>query len=281
MHTMLMPSAATSYEPTQLMESSWALENLIRSPKDYQNWLERYSAGVIFRLAYGRRIVTGEEPEVRGIYEVLHTLERVATPGAYLVDTFPFLMNLPAIIAPFKRDLKRLHQVELSLFRQLYNETATPQGSKAECWGNIATRKGAEAGLSSDQIAYILGAIFEAGSGTTAAAMNSFMLAMTLYPDAFRKLQDEVDSVVGDKRLPHFKDMPLLPLVRATVKEVLRWRPVTPGGVPHQSIQDDTYNGMFIPAGTNIHPNQWYVAIHDTVLFVYYVSIPMHKQGYS
>jgi hypothetical protein len=35
-----------------------------------------------------------------------------------------------------------------------------------------------------------------------------------------QKLQEEVDNVVGDDRLPEFVDMPQLPRVRAVAKEV-------------------------------------------------------------
>lgn len=57
--------------------------------------------------------------------------------------------------------------------------------------------------------------------------------------------------------MPVFDDMSGLPMVRAFVKEVLQRRPVTASGVPHMSVKDDVYNGIFIPAGTNVHPNQW------------------------
>ena len=90
--------------------------------------------------------------------------------------------------------------------------------------------------------------------------MMSWVLCMVLHPAEYKKLQQEVDSVVDDKRLPEFEDLSKLPRVRAVVKETLRWRPVTAGGLPHYSTKDDIYEGMFIPAGTNIHPNQW--AIH-------------------
>ena len=56
--------------------------------------------------------------------------------------------------------------------------------------------------------------------------------------------------------------MPSLPRVRAVAKEVLRWRPVTAGGLPHALTQDDSYKlkdgrKLFFPAGTNVHPVQW------------------------
>jgi cytochrome P450 len=51
---------------------------------------------------------------------------------------------------------------------------------------------------------------------------------MTLYPEVQRKAQAEIDSVVGNSRLPDFSDQDALPYVQAVLKEVLRWHPVTP-----------------------------------------------------
>ena len=259
MHHFAMPSAATRYEPTQTMMSTWLLEDLIRSPKDYERWFERYASGLMFRLAFGRKITTGKEPEVRRIYKVVENVERVASPGAYLVDTFPSLMRLPRFLAPFKRELEALHAEELSLFRKLRDDIRTEisAGTAPDCWEKIAVENEKDSGLTPDQLAYVTGTMFEAGSTTTAAAMMSFLLCMVLHPEELRMLQREVDNVVGPERLPAFEDLPNLPYVRAITKETLRWRPVTAGGLPHFSTKDDVYNGVFIPEGTNIHPNQW------------------------
>jgi cytochrome P450 len=86
----------------------------------------------------------------------------------------------------------------------------------------------------------------------------SFLLTMTLHPDKFNSLQTELDNVVGAGRMPTFKDILSLLYTRACVKETLRWRPVTAGGVPQKLTRDDDYDGFFIAKGTNIHGNQWY-----------------------
>lgn len=65
--------------------------------------------------------------------------------------------------------------------------------------------------------------------------MMSFILAMTLNPRAFEKLQQEVDDVIGSTRMPVLADVPNLPRVRAVAKEVLRWRPVTGKARPVQT----------------------------------------------
>ena len=53
---------------------------------------------------------------------------------------------------------------------------------------------------------------------------------MTLYPEAQKQAQMEIDEKVGRNRLPTFDDKPSLVYVNALIKEVLRWGPVAPLG---------------------------------------------------
>ena len=62
----------------------------------------------------------------------------------------------------------------------------------------------------------------------TSAALETFFLAMTMYPAVFRCARDELDSVVGTDRLPTFADRSSLPYFGALVKETLRWQNVGP-----------------------------------------------------
>lgn len=67
------------------------------------------------------------------------------------------------------------------------------------------------------------------------------------------RLQSEVDKVCGDGRLPTLEDLPDMPVLRAVVKETIRWRQAVPAGVPHIATQDDVYEfegkSYFIPKG--------------------------------
>ena len=108
--------------------------------------------------------------------------------------------------------------------------------------------------------------------------MKSFMLAMTLFPDIQKRAQAEIDIVVGDGRLPSFEDRERLPFVEAIVKEVLRWRPPVPVSeflrvtfrlyysvtfnledFAHCATENNIHNGYFIPKGTSILVNTWFV----------------------
>jgi cytochrome P450 len=60
--------------------------------------------------------------------------------------------------------------------------------------------------------------------------LYTFYLAMTLFPDAQRKAQDEIDRVIGNDRLPKLLDRDRLPYINALHSEIYRWRPVAPTG---------------------------------------------------
>lgn len=78
---------------------------------------------------------------------------------------------------------------------------------------------------------------------------------MLAFPEVQVRAHAELDEVVGRTRAPTFADLPSLPYIHAMVKEVLRWSPPLPFGIPHASTVDDWYEGKFIPRGTIILPN--------------------------
>ncbi|KAH9059541.1 cytochrome P450 [Lactarius vividus] len=106
-------------------------------------------------------------------------------------------------------------------------------------------------GLSEREGAWLAGMAYAGDSDLSAAAIEWWMLAMVTYPDVQRRAQAELDA--------H------LPYIRATIKEVLRWRPMAPLGLPHRLTKDDWYNGMFIPKGTTMIANVWHLNRDPTI----------------
>jgi len=110
-----------------------------------------------------------------------------------------------------------------------------------------------------ENIKNAVGSLYGGGVDTTPSALASFVMAMTLYPDVQTKAQAELDHVIGKERLPTFADRNNLPYVDALVKEVLRWSPVVPMGLPHRVIKEDDYNGYRIPKDTIVLTNIWHM----------------------
>lgn len=72
------------------------------------------------------------------------------------------------------------------------------------------------------------------------------------FPHILTRAQEAVDSVVGPHRLPTFGDLPKIPYITALIRESFRWRTVAPVAIPHAVVQDDMYEGYFIPKGTTV-----------------------------
>ena len=87
--------------------------------------------------------------------------------------------------------------------------------------------------------------------------MSWWAFAIITHPEVQRRAHAELDSVVGRSRTPIFSDAPNLPYIQAIVKEVLRWRPALALSLPHSTMEDDWYDGMFIPKGTLCLTNLW------------------------
>ena len=72
---------------------------------------------------------------------------------------------------------------------------------------------------------------------------------MTINPEIQLAAQREIDSVIGNNRLPSFDDRASLPYIKAIYRELLRFAPPLPLSIPHTTNKDDHYKGYFIPKG--------------------------------
>ncbi|KAK3303882.1 putative cytochrome P450 [Chaetomium strumarium] len=262
--SVLNVRVSDAYRPLHDLESRQLLRELAE-PDAGERFAERffrYSASLVYSLAYGIRLARGDEPELQTANQVMHELNQVFL-RTWLVDVFPWVNVLPTALAPWKRTADRMHDFESAFLAGLVRSAEQKPGWN---WAkNMLAMRGSR-NMSRTELGYVLGVLYEAGSDTTAIALSVFVMAMVLYPRVARKAQEDIDRVVGPERMPTFDDLPKLPYIDAVVKEVLRWRPVIPGGIPHAVTRDDEYAGYRIPKGTVLIPNLWAMAM-DSQLF--------------
>jgi cytochrome P450 len=93
---------------------------------------------------------------------------------------------------------------------------------------------------------------------------------MAMHYDAQKRAQAEIDAVItSENRLPDINDRESMPYVCAIIKETLRCGTVAPFGIPHQLRENDTSNGYFIPKGSVVMVNTWYLGFS---FYTYYIS---------
>jgi Cytochrome P450 len=100
----------------------------------------------------------------------------------------------------------------------------------------------------------------------TAATVMLLVLYLMQNQEVQRKAQEEIERIVGKHRLPSWNDIPKLRYTNLVLQETYRINPLSPLGIPHASIADDVYNGMFIPKGTIVYPNVW-AMMHDPKVY--------------
>ncbi|KYM93624.1 PREDICTED: cytochrome P450 18a1 [Cyphomyrmex costatus] len=104
------------------------------------------------------------------------------------------------------------------------------------------------------QMQQIMGDLFSAGMETVKSTLEWSVIFMLHHPEAAKAVQDELDQVVGRRRLPTLNDVPHLPVTEATIQEILRRSNLVPLATTHATTRDVMINGYMVPAGTSVIP---------------------------
>ena len=180
-------------------------------------------------------------------------------PGLYIMEAVPWLARLPGWIYPLPSAILNGTKHMQRYFAALAKEAATEGTGDSFSKNLIAAQQ--EYGITDEDISSLTANMIGGGVDTTTSTTVTLILAMCVFQDVQRKAQEELERVVGQRRMPEWSDEDSLPYIRAVVNEALRWRTVTIlGGIPHAPIRDDEYNGYLIPKDTAITGNLW--AIH-------------------
>ena len=208
-------------------------------------------SNVICSIIFGKRCSV-DDPEFHEGMNIVHlqvrNLEKVE-----MVNLFPILRFFPVFRRAIKYHMKlrerwrsyitsaleRIIDVkeEDSFYKILKKELET----EAE---NINKKDIAE------RLFAVVKDLFFAGTETTATTLLWFTVLMANHEDVQKQIRDEMDQVVGMKRHPSLEDKPNLPLLEATLLELMRFKTLAPFALPHSTLKDTYLNGMFIPANT-------------------------------
>ncbi|KJA23110.1 hypothetical protein HYPSUDRAFT_602382 [Hypholoma sublateritium FD-334 SS-4] len=248
------------YRPVQTKKMHDMLYGLLRTPDDFKSHVYTYTGAIVLSVMAGYNVVPNNDPYVK-LAESLLEAFRAAPMAKWKINMFPILRYIPSWLpgAGFKRYANlikgQLAQQREFLFKSATAPSVEVEGERTPVVADLLP------GCSSDSDVRMLleaaGSAYTAGTGTTASSILVFFVAMASFPEIQKKAQEEVDRVTGGQRLPEYDDRAHLPYTEAIIREVLRWRPLFPLGLPHASMEDDVYSGYYIPKGSIIYPNVW------------------------
>ncbi|KXJ77750.1 hypothetical protein RP20_CCG006637 [Aedes albopictus] len=100
-----------------------------------------------------------------------------------------------------------------------------------------------------DQLVMILWDMLLPTLSGSAIQLSMLLERMLMNPHVARKVQQELDEVVGQGRLPTLDDRINLPFTEATLREGLRIDTLVPSGISHVTLEDTKLRGYDIPKG--------------------------------
>ncbi|KAF9018169.1 cytochrome P450 [Hymenopellis radicata] len=261
-----------AFDPISYEESIVMVKRLMEHPEDYDRILGRYTTCIIIKIAYGYEIQRDDDPFLELIALMGKLIHNSGSPASTPVDFFPWLAHFPswfpgAYYAGYARKWK---SVTYDFINYPF-EFATKQMAEGTAQPSFLSKYLCEMDSEEDPKEYIedvkgaAGQIYSAGADTSWGTLVVFMIAMVLHPEFQKKAQAEIDAVCGQDRLPTFDDRESLPYIEHIMHEVIRWHPVVPMGMPHRSLEDDVYNGMFIPKGSVVFANVRGMSLHKHI----------------
>ncbi|XP_030838640.1 cytochrome P450 2U1-like [Strongylocentrotus purpuratus] len=223
-------------------------------------------SNVICWLNFGKRFEYNDD-DFKGVLEALFGIVEITEIGG-VFNFLPFLRFLPG------SGLKKCFKHKAIFDKHMYplirkiKQSYDDKFESAECYIHMYADKIAEAAkqnivpnlFNDGNMVLAVADLFVAGTETTATTLKWALLYMVVNQDVQKRVQEELDRVVGVDRLPSLLDKPNLPYTEATLLEIQRKASIVPLGVPHAPVQDTILYGYDIPKGTVVLPNLW--AIH-------------------
>ncbi|KAH6904703.1 OrdA protein [Coprinopsis sp. MPI-PUGE-AT-0042] len=239
------------------------LRRVVKDSGNLMGDIRKLAGGVILRITYGYEVqLDGNDPFVDLIEGANENFNKASVPGAFVVDFFPSLKDLPEWLPgmgfieqarKWRKDTDSMVEVPFKWTKETIEAGTAPTSF-------VSSSMEIQDEMTEDEkrdIKFVASSLYGGGADTTVSAEYAFFLAMVLFPEVQKKAQAEIDSVIGSDRLPTQADMKDLPYVSAVVAEVLRWNSVAPAGVPHVAIEDGFIGGYFVPKDAMIITNFW------------------------
>ncbi|ELU37658.1 cytochrome P450 [Rhizoctonia solani AG-1 IA] len=300
LHQTLNPRATLDFEDLQIQEVRKLMKRLLMRPEDFLDHIclppLRYAGAVSIRIAYGHtardfsdEFIQGAEEFMRALSEGVLGLIKYGCPRlsrvfkssnpsremrlhekAYSIKVVRYIPSwFPG--ATFKRKTEQWARMTVQyrqgpfdyVLKHMTEGTAEPSFTSKL----LDPADGSQVGESErDMIKQIVAShLYGAGADTTASIIQSFFLAMTLYPDVQSTAQAELDAYLASKRTLTVSDWEHLPYTNAIVMESLRWHPVT-NIIARKTKEDEVVGEWVIPSGTYVIGNLWAI-LHNPEIY--------------
>ncbi|XP_021010984.1 cytochrome P450 2D9-like isoform X3 [Mus caroli] len=231
--------------------------------------LKKATCNVISSLIFARRF----EYEDPYLIRLLKVLEDSLTglsgfiPG--VINTFPILLHIPRLADKYLQSQKTFIAIVDNLLtenRTTWDPAQSLRNLADAFLAEIEKAKGnPESSFNDENLRMVVIDLFTAGILTTSTTLSWALMLMILHPDVQRRVQQEIDEVIGQVRCPEMADQAHMPYTNAVIHEVQRFGDIVPLHLPRITSRDIEVQDFLIPKGTILLPNMSSVHMDETV----------------
>ncbi|KAA0036264.1 cytochrome P450 CYP736A12-like protein [Cucumis melo var. makuwa] len=221
---------------------------------------------IICLMAFGKKY-GDEDFDERGFKAVIQEgMQLAAAPN--LGDFIPAIAWLD--LQGFTRKMKSVHKVYDEFLEKIINEHLVARGGKktrdfVDVMLDLIDSQQTEYQIDRSTIKAIMLDMLAAAMDTSSTTIGWAMSELIRQPDVMKKMQSELQKVVGLDRMVEESDLVSLEYLEMVVKEIMRLYPAGPLLIPHESLEDCTVNGFHIPKKSRLIVNAWAIGRDPSV----------------
>ncbi|XP_056419924.1 cytochrome P450 2K1-like [Hyla sarda] len=215
-------------------------------------------ANIIVSTLLGHRFDFDDPKLHRLLTIIIKAVRTMGSPMALLYNAFPSLMRwIPGSHKSIPPYVDELHSFIREVFTKQRDELdVNDQRNLIDCFlvKQKEEKPNPELYFHDENLTSLVSDLFAAGMETTSATLRWGLLLMMKYPEVQKKVQTEIGMVIGSAK-PRMVHRQQMPYTDAVIQEIQRFANILPSNLPHQTKQDVTLKGFFIPKGTQVIPS--------------------------
>ncbi|XP_040169523.1 probable cytochrome P450 303a1 isoform X2 [Anopheles arabiensis] len=197
-----------------------------------------------------------DNDDLRYLQALLHELFTNIDMMGALFSHFPYLRFVAPRLSGY-RQFVEIHEcmhkfigAEVERHQKNFNPDDEPRDLMDVYLHTLQNNNAPSDSFSREQLLAVCLDMFIAGSETTTKTLDFSFLYIVRNPKVMRRIQEEIDDVIGRNRLPTLEDRASMPYSEATTLEGLRLFMSNTFGIPHRALKDTTLCGYHIPKDT-------------------------------
>jgi cytochrome P450 len=225
---MMTRAAKNQYYGHIQLEMKRFMHELSQNPADFFTLTHLFCARISSRLAYGTSDRATEHMTNAEVF-----ISQLG-PSGPIPNLMPFLRYFPEWMAPGQRGVRERREREAALWKDMFERAKASKDTTNYTTASLATKAlGSETDLlftNEEEAKAAVGMLCTVAIYTIGGPATLFIMAMILHPEWQEKVRQQIDEVVGKDEMVDLEHSPHLPILRAAIKECVRWKSTVPLG---------------------------------------------------